>query len=69
MEAAKGQKNPLEAKNGIKESIYLKKFLIKVAQQPQKSLDGCNQIWAMTYAFYAIFYSYLFLILSVRIAG
>ena len=25
-----------------------KKFFIKVAQQPQKTLDGSNQIWAMT---------------------
>ena len=44
MEAARGQKHPSEAKNGMKESIYWKKFLIKVAQQPQKTLDGSNQI-------------------------
>ena len=48
MEAARGQKHPSDAKNGMKESIYWKKFLIKVAQQPQKPLDGSNQIWAMT---------------------
>ena len=48
MEAARGQKHLSEAKNGMNESIYWKKFLIKVAQQPQKPLDGSNQIWAMT---------------------
>ena len=46
MEAAKGQKHPLDAKNGMKESIYWKKFLMKVAQEPQKSHNGSNQIWA-----------------------
>ena len=46
MEATRGQKNPSEAKNGMKESIY--KFLMKVAQQPQKTPDGSNQIWATT---------------------
>ena len=45
MEAARGQKHPSEAKNGMKELIYWKKFLIKVAaQQPQNPLDGSNQI-------------------------
>ena len=44
MEAARAKNTPLEAKNGMKESIYWKKFLIKVAQQPQKPLDGSNQI-------------------------
>ena len=43
MEAAKGQKHPLDAKNGMKESIYWKKFLMKVAQEPQKSHKG--PIW------------------------
>ena len=45
MEATRGQKHPSEAENGMNESIYWKRFLIKVAQQP---LDGSNQIWAMT---------------------
>ena len=48
MEATRGQKHPSEAKNGMKESIYWKKFLMKVAQQPQKPLSGSNQIWATT---------------------
>ena len=48
MEAARGQKHPSDAENGMKESIYWKKFLVKVAQQPQKPLDGSNQIWVMT---------------------
>ena len=48
MEAVRGQKHPSEAKNGMKESIYWKKFKIKVAQQPQKPPGGSNQIWAMT---------------------
>ena len=48
MEAARGQKHPSEAKNGVKESIYWKKLLMKVAQQPQKTPDGSNQIWIMT---------------------
>ena len=48
MEAARGQKHPSEAENGMKESIYWKKFLMKVAQQPQKPLSGPNQIWATT---------------------
>ena len=48
MEAVRGQKHPSEAKNGMKESIYWKKLLMKVAQQPQKSPDGPNQIWATT---------------------
>ena len=48
MEAARGQKHPSDAENGMKESIYWKKFLMKVAQQPKKHPDGSNQIWAMT---------------------
>ena len=48
MEAARGQKHPSDAKNGMKESIYWKKFLMKVAQQPQKPHNGSNQIWATT---------------------
>jgi hypothetical protein len=48
MEATRGQKHPSEAKNGMKELIYWKKFLMKVAQQPQKPLSGSNQIWATT---------------------
>ena len=48
MEAVRGQKHPSEAKNGKKELIYWKKYLIIVFQQPQKSLSGYNQIWATT---------------------
>ena len=48
MEAARGQKHPSDAQNGMKESIYWKKFLMKVAQQPQKPHNGSNQIWATT---------------------
>ena len=48
MEAARGQKHPSEAENGMKESIYWKKCLMKVVLQPQKTPDGSNQIWAMT---------------------
>jgi hypothetical protein len=44
MEAARGQKQSSDAENGLKESIYCKKFLMKVAQQPQKPLSGSNQI-------------------------
>ena len=40
--------HPSEAKNGMKESIYWKKLLMKVAQQPKKTPDGSNQIWATT---------------------
>jgi hypothetical protein len=47
MEATRGQKHPSEAENGMKESIYWIKFLMKVSQQPQKPLNGSNQIWAM----------------------
>ena len=38
------QKTPLEAKNGMKELMYRKKYLLKVSQQPQKPLKGSNQI-------------------------
>ena len=48
MEAVGGQKHPSEAKNGMKELIYWKKYLIKVSQQPHKPLGGSNQILAMT---------------------
>ena len=48
MEAIGGQKHPLEAKNGMNELIYWKKYLIKVSQHPQKPLRGSNQIWTMT---------------------
>ena len=48
MKAVRGQKHPSKAKNGMKESIYWKKLLMKVAQQPQKLPDGFNQIWATT---------------------
>ena len=47
IEAARGQKYPSEAKNVMKESMYWKKFLIKVGQQPLKPLDVSNQIWVM----------------------
>ena len=48
MEAVRGQKHPSEAKKGMKELIYQKKYLIKVSQQPKESLSGSNQIWATT---------------------
>ena len=48
MEAARGKKHPSDAKSGMKLSIYWKKVLMKVAQQPQKPSDGSNQIWATT---------------------
>ena len=48
MEATRGQKHPSEAENGMKESFYWKKFLMKVEQQPQNPPDGSNQIWATT---------------------
>ena len=48
MEAARGQKHPSDAENGMKESIYWKKCLMKVAQQPQKLLNESNQIWDTT---------------------
>jgi hypothetical protein len=48
MEAVRGKKHPSDSKNGIKDSIYWKKFLTKVAQQPQKPHNGSNQIWATT---------------------
>ena len=35
----------------VKELIYWKKGLIKVAQQPHKPLCGSNQIWATTSEF------------------
>ena len=41
MEAARGQKHPSDAKNGMKESIYRKKFLMKVTQKPH---NVSNQI-------------------------
>ena len=46
MEGTRGQKYPSDAKNGMKESIYWKKFLMKVAQQPQKTPNGSNEILA-----------------------
>ena len=48
MEAVRGQKHPSEAKKGMKELIYQKKYLMKVSQQPLKPLGGSNQIWATT---------------------
>ena len=48
MEAARGQKQTSDAKNGMKESIYWKKILVNVAQQPQKPHNGSNQIWSTT---------------------
>ena len=38
MEDVRGQKHRWEAKKGMKELIYQKKYLIKVSQQPQKPL-------------------------------
>ena len=48
MEAVRGQKHPSEAKKGMEELIYQKKYLLKVSQQPQKPLNGSNQIWGST---------------------
>ncbi len=48
MKAGRGQKHLSEAKKGMKELIYWKKYLMKVSQQPQKFLSGSNHIWAMT---------------------
>ena len=36
----RGQKHPSDAQNGMKKSIYRKKFLLKVAQQPQNPVMG-----------------------------
>jgi hypothetical protein len=44
MKAGRGQKHLSEAKICMKESIYGKKCLMKVSQQPQKPLNGSNQI-------------------------
>ena len=40
MKAVRGQKHPSGAKKGMKEFSYSKKCVIKVAQQPQKPLQG-----------------------------
>ena len=40
MEAVRGQKHPSEAKKGMKELIYQKKFFMKVSQQPQTPLES-----------------------------
>ena len=48
MEAFRGQKHTSEAKKGMKELIYGKKYLIKVFQQPQKPLSRSNPSWATT---------------------
>ena len=48
MEAARGQKHPSDAENGMKESIYWKKILMKAAQQTQKPHNRSNKIWATT---------------------
>ena len=37
-----------QAKNGIKELIYWKKYLIEGSQHPLKPFSGSNQIWATT---------------------
>ena len=44
MEAVRGQKHSWEAKKGMKELIYQKKYLTEVSQQPQTPLRGSNQI-------------------------
>ena len=44
MEAVRGQKHRWEAKKGMKELIYQKKYLTEVSQQPLKPLKGSNQI-------------------------
>ena len=38
------QKHCWEAKTGMKELIYQKKYLTEVSQQPQNLLKGSNQI-------------------------
>jgi hypothetical protein len=40
MEAVRGPKHPSEAKYSMKKLIYYRKYLIKVSQQPQKTLRG-----------------------------
>ena len=40
LEAVRGQKDPSEAKNGMEELMYWRKYLVKVSQQPQKPLAG-----------------------------
>ena len=44
MEAVRGQKHCWEAKKGMKELIYQKKYLTEVSQQPQKPLKESNKI-------------------------
>ena len=39
MEAARGQKHPSDAENGMKESIYRKKFLSKTPERVQSDLS------------------------------
>ena len=46
MEAVRGQKHSSKAKKGMKELIYWKKYLLRVSLQPQKPLNGSDQIWA-----------------------
>ena len=48
MKAFRGQKHPSEAKKGMEELIYQKKYIMRVSQQPQKSPSGTNQILAAT---------------------
>ena len=48
MEAGWGQKHPSEAKNGMKELIYWKKYLIKVSNNLKNPFSWSNQIWATT---------------------
>ena len=48
MKTARGQKHLREVRKGMKELIYWKKCLVKVAQQPQEPLSGFNQIWGTT---------------------
>ena len=44
IEAVRGQKHCWEAKKGMKELIYQKKYLTEFSQQPQKHLSGSNPI-------------------------
>ena len=48
MKAVRGQKHLSEAKKRHERVDLMKKCLIKVAQQPQKSPIGSNKIWATT---------------------
>jgi hypothetical protein len=69
MKVFRGQKHPSEAKNGMKELIYWKKYLIKVSQKP---LSGSNHILSYnlrieSYIFEATDLYYLLIYIRERI--